>query len=131
MIDHFLDLPSQSDLDDLLERFGPHCSFAARAVLQDAEWDNSDPDNPVLVMPEIVMSNFGIWISLPELSEELRDWPGDACQIIADSSLNVPGAHIEDVAIWLNPNVTPEVLHAARIEPEPFGRDYPWRRPRP
>lgn len=126
MIDHLIRCASQEDADALVDQYGGSLAYQPRVVLQVAEWDTSDPDNPSLVTPEVVASGYHIWIALAALDETLRDLPGDACRLIADRSLCSPEATWQDVLLHHAADITTEVLDSARVDPVPAGADYPW-----
>lgn len=128
MIDHLIRCATAEDAGALIERFGASRAFETRAVLADAVWDMSDPDEPVLVSPEIAAEGFHVWIALDVLDEDLRGLPDAACRLVADRQLGVEGATFADVLLYHAPDIGPEVLASARIEPVPAGADYPFRR---
>lgn len=128
MIDHLIRCASQEDADALVEQYGASRAYQPRVILQDAVWDLTDPDNPVLVTPEVTASGYHVWIALDTLDEALRDLPDDACRLIGDRARCGPDATWEDVLLYHAADIGPGVLNTARIEPVPAGTDYPWRR---
>lgn len=128
--DHLIRCETQEEAEALVEQYGSHSAYQLRVILHDAAWDESDPENPVLVTPEVTASGHHVWIALDHLSEELRDLPDNSCRLIGDWSKNSPDAFIEDVIVYHAPDIPHEVLISARCDSEPAGRNYPWRRPR-
>lgn len=128
MIDHLIRCATQEDADALVEQYGASRAYQPRVILQDAVWDDGDPENPVLTTPEVTASGFHVWLALDGLDEGLRDLPGDACRLIGDRALCGPEATWQDVLLFHAEDITGEVLNTARVEPVPAGTDYPWRR---
>jgi len=128
VIDHLIRCGSAEEAQELEDRYGPSAAYQPRVILQDAVWDETDPENPVQTTPEIVASGWHVWIALDHLAEDLRDLPGDACRLIADRSLCLPEATFRDVLLYHAADIDEIVLATARIEPVPAGSDYPWRR---
>jgi hypothetical protein len=87
-----------------------------RVVLARAEWDDSDPENPVQLSPELTMPGYFLTISLPLLDEALRDLPGGACRLIGDSGTGV--------LVYTAPDLDTDLLATALIEPVPAGAVY-------
>jgi len=130
MIDHLVRCATQEDADALEAEYGSWCAFQTRVVLIDATWDNTDPENPVLVSPEVTASGYHVWIALDALSETLRDLPDNACRLIGDRSIIGPDITWHDVLLYHAPDISDEVLDTAMCDRVPFGSHYPWRRVR-
>lgn len=126
MIDHLIRCSTQAEADTLQEQFGDWCSHHLRIILQDAVWDNSDPENPVLVTPEVTAPGFHVWVSLDAIDESLRDLPNNACRWIADTALSGPDASLESVFVYHAVDITPKALATAKPSPIPAGRNYPF-----
>lgn len=62
-------------------------------------------------------------IGLPALDPALRDLPDHACRLIADRDAHAEG---RPFLLYVAPDLTPEVMAAARIEPMPAGSNYPF-----
>ncbi len=130
MIDHLIRCATPDDADVLEADYGSWCAFQTHVVLIDAVWDNSDPEDPVMLTPEVTASGYHVWIALDALSETLRDLPDNACRLIGDNSLSGPDATWHDVLLYHAPDISDEVLDTAMCDRVPFGSDYPWRRVR-
>lgn len=129
MIDHLIRCDTPEAADALVEQYGASLAYQPRVILQDAVWDETDPDNPVLVSPEVTASGYHVWIVLDALDEALRDLPDDACRLIGDRSKCGPEATWQDVLLHHAADIGDEVLDSARVDPVPAGSDYPWRVP--
>lgn len=128
MIDHLIRCATPEAAQELEDAYGPSAAFQPRVVLQDAVWDFSDPENPLLVTPEITASGYHVWVSLDHLDEALRDMPDDACRLIGDRSVRGPEITWRDVLLYHAPDIGEEVLGTAYSTPVPAGSDYPWKR---
>lgn len=128
MIDHLIRYETQEAADALVEQYGASRAYQPRVILQDAVWDETDPDNPVLVSPEVTASGHHVWVVLDALDEALRDLPDNACRLIGDRAACGPEATWQDVLLHHAADVTVEVLESARVDPVPAGADYPWRK---
>ncbi len=130
MIDHLIRCATQEDADALEAEYGPSRAYQPRVILIDAVWSYADPENPLLLTPEVTASGYHVWIALDALSETLRDLPDNACRLIGDNSLSGPDATWHDVLLYHAPDISDEVLDTAMCDRVPFGSDYPWRRVR-
>ncbi len=128
MIDHLIRCATQEDADALEAEYGPSRAYQPRVILIDAVWSYTDPENPLLLTPEVTASGYHVWIALDALDETLRDLPGDACRLIGDRALCGPRATWRDVLLHHAADITDEVLSTARVSPVLFGTDYPWQR---
>lgn len=128
MIDHLIRCATQEDADALEDQYGPSRAHQPRVILQDAVWDRTDPENPILLTPEVAASGYHVWIALKDLDTALRDMPGDACRLIGSRALCAPGATWHDVLLYHAPDISDEVLDTAKCDRVPFGTDYPWRK---
>ena len=127
IIDHLIRCATQEEADALMQSYGTSRAYQPRVILQDAEWDDSDPEAPVLVSPEVAAAGFHVWIALDALDESLRDLPDNACRVLADWDLYLSGASVPEWLIYTASDVGPSIISVARIDPEPAGRNYPWR----
>lgn len=85
-------------------------------IIADAVWDNTDPQNPVLVSPEQKLPGFWLAIALPELSSDLTGIPGGACRF---------AAHRETGAIvYQAADLNVALLASARVSPVFAGSQY-------
>ncbi len=130
MIDHLIRCATQEDADALEAEYGPSRAYQPRVILIDAVWSYADPENPLLLTPEVTASGYHVWIALDALSETPRDLPDNACRLIGDNSLSGPDATWHDVLLYHAPDISDEVLDTAMCDRVPFGSDYPWRRVR-
>lgn len=125
MIDHLIRCATQEDAETLVRQFGRSRAHTCRVILQDAEWDVSDdPENPVLVTPEIVAEGHHVWVALDALDESLRGLPENACRLIADRDAALAG---QPFLLHQAPDIPPETMATARIVPVPAGSGYPFR----
>lgn len=127
IIDHLIRCATQEEADALVQTYGTSRAYQPRVILQDAEWDDSDPEAPVLVTPEITAAGYHVWIALDALDESLRDLPDNACRLIADSALCGPTATFRDVLLYHAVDIGDDVLRSARLDPVSAGTNYPWR----
>lgn len=128
IIDHLIRCATQEDADTLVEQYGASRAYQPRVILADAVWDETDPDNPVLVSPEVTASGYHVWLALDALDEDLRDLPDNACRLIGDRAACGPEAWWQDALLYHAHDIPVEVLDTARVEPVPAGDNYPWRR---
>lgn len=129
MIDHLIRCDTPEAADALVEQYGASRAYQPRVILQDAVWDETDPENPVLVSPEVTASGYHVWIVLDALDETLRDLLDNACRLIGVRSKCGPDATWQDVLLHHASDIGVEVLDSARVDPVPAGTDYPWRVP--
>ena len=127
IIDHLIRCATQEAADALMRAYGTSRAYQPRVILQDAVWDDGDPEAPVLVVPEVTAAGHHVWIALGALDEGLRDLPGDDCRVIADCDLYCSGAAVSEWLVYTAPDVGPGIITTARLDPEPAGRNYPWR----
>lgn len=123
MIDHLIRCATPEDAEALIERFGPSRAMACRVVLTEAVHDMSDPMAPALVEPEQVATGHHVWIALDSLDEGLRDLPDAACRLIADREASQRG---EPFIRYAAPDIGPETLSTARVDPCVAGAVYPF-----
>ena len=71
----------------------------------------------------VPFSGWYVVIALPALSAALRDVPGNACRLIADREAAERG---ESFIRYVAPDMTPDVLGTAHIEPLFAGSGYPF-----
>lgn len=95
-----------------------------RVVLADAQWDMTDPQNPVLVSPEQLVPGWYCIIACDTLNEALRDLPDNACRLITDRDAAANG---QPFILYRAPDLTDETMAAVvRIEPTYLGSNYPF-----
>jgi hypothetical protein len=87
-----------------------------RVVLARAEWDDSDPENPVQISPPVHMPGYFVTVSLPAIDADLRDLPDNACRLIGDSTAGG--------LVYNAPDLDTDLLATAIIEPVPAGARY-------
>jgi len=87
-----------------------------RVVLARAEWDDSDPEDPVQLSPAVHMPGYFVTVSLADIDANLRDLPNHACRLIGDS---VAGGFV-----YTAPDLDEGLLESAIIEPVPAGASY-------
>lgn len=126
MIDHLIRYRTEEEANAAITFYGASISYRTDVILVDAEW--SDNKEPKLLEPEILASGYHVWITLHEISEELRTLPDDSCRLIADRSLITEDCTFEDVLLYHAEDITTDVLVAARISPVPAGTNYPFRK---
>lgn len=121
MIDHLIRCATVEDAEALIERFGTSRAIACRVVLAEAVYDTGDPEAPTLIEPEQVADGHHVWIALDDLDECLRDLPDGACRLIADREAAQRG---EPFMRYAAPDIGPETLSSARVEPVVAGATY-------
>lgn len=100
-----------------------------RYITQEAVWDFTDPDNPVLVTPEVIEDGFWLWISLtlPDESAQAAigyaQWSDEGKLIFAVCPDNMVLVMRRDgsllrVATW---HALGEFIFDYRVEPVPSG----------
>jgi hypothetical protein len=87
-----------------------------RVVLARAEWDVSDPDDPVETSPEETLPGYFVTVSLSALDQVLRDLPDHTCRLIGDSDTG-------DL-VYTASDLDTSLLTTALIEPVPAGAKY-------
>lgn len=87
-----------------------------RVVLARAVWDWSDPENPVETSPEVALPGYFMTVSLEEMSEDLLALPDYACRLVGDAATGQ--------ILYAAPDVDPDILAQAIIEPVPAGSAY-------
>lgn len=85
-------------------------------ITADAVWDNTDPQNPVLVSPEQTLPGFWLAIGLPELSQDLIALPGNALRFAANRETGQ--------IIYTAPDLNVALLASARVSPVFAGSQY-------
>lgn len=125
MIDHLVRCPTEQEAVALVRCFGAARAFRCRVVVEVGEWDMSDPENPVEISPEVLAAGQHVWVALESLSDELRDLPDGNCRLIADRAAALDGD--PGFMVYVAPDIGPDVLETAQIEPVPFGSGYPFR----
>lgn len=121
-----LGLASESDnfaANIILNVGGPN-DESVRVILQDAVWDHSDPENPVLTTPEVLAPGWYCVACEPLVNVTLRDLPDNACRLIADRKSAVAGD--PNFIVYTAPDLDPDMFATARVEPLPLGGRYPF-----
>lgn len=123
MFDHLIKCASDAERQALLEQYGVSRAAPVSVITADAVWDTTDPEEPVLVTPEVTLEGYWLAVALPEVSNELKALPDGACRLIADREAAKRG---EDFLIWVSPVIDPEILTTARVSPVIAGSRYPF-----
>jgi len=90
-------------------------------VLADAVYDNTDPQNPVLVTAQVNSPNFWLLLMVPERDMGLYDLPGGMHE--TDRSLaDIPG----EIFLLRTRLTLAEMNSIVRLEPVPAGSNYPF-----
>lgn len=71
----------------------------------------------------VSFSGWYIVLALPAVNAALRDAAGDACRLIADRDAADRG---ESFVVYTAPDLTPDILGSAHIEPLFAGSGYPF-----
>lgn len=87
-----------------------------RVILRRAVWDDADRTSIKLISPEVVIPGYFVTVTLPEINDELKKLPDNACRLIGVASTG-------DVVYWA-PDMNMELIASAIIEPVPFGSTY-------
>jgi len=128
MIDHLIRCATQADADALAAQYGPSRAYQPKVILQDAVWDTTDPDNPVMTTPAVLAEGYHVWLALDALEPALRDLPDDNCRLIADRNAALAGVRVETFMLFHAADITDQLMQVARIEPVPAGSGYPFRK---
>jgi hypothetical protein len=94
-----------------------HVIAPQKVVLARATYAASG-DTIVETSPEVVVSGYFLTVSLPAISPELRDMPGNACRIIGDRATGA--------VVYAAPDLDPGMMSTAIIEPAPAGARYAY-----
>ena len=97
-----------------------------------AEWDHSDPENPVLTQPEVIKPGFFLWLSDNSISDISRwdDMPqryhdlGDIVQLVTDRDMWSRTPNNPNYMVYINPN---QDLQDCQPSPILAGVNYPFR----
>lgn len=123
MIDHILKFDSEVAAKSALADYviedtwdGSRTIPDLKIITQEAAWDHSDPENPVLVSPEQTLPGFWIAVALLELATALRDLPDNACRFIANRDTGG--------FIYTAPDINAGLLATARVAPVFAGSGY-------
>jgi len=95
-------------------------------ITSEAIWDNTDPQNPVLVSPQAVMPGWWINIRLSGVSTALRDLPGEICRLIADADAANAGQTFDQFVRYVSPSVDVVAIQSYRVAPVFAGSRYPF-----
>jgi len=150
MIDHLLTFANETAAHALLDPLGfgsddnwdrSRVDPGVKLITADAVWDNSDPENPVLVTPQEVVSGFHVTIALPDASTVLDGLPGPVLRVAenrgkanknakfheyAEPTANMPEGIAADTAVeHVNRNAGKVDNMNFRISPRFLGSDYP------
>lgn len=125
MIDHLMRCATPEAAKALIKQYGAARAFGCRVILTPAEWDMTDPENPVEVQPEVLAEGHFVWIALTEISPSLAEALDNACRLIADRAAAL--AQSPDFILYTAPDLEPGLIETATIEPVPAGAGYPFR----
>lgn len=96
-----------------------------RVGTQRAEWDFSDPENPVQTQSEVLIPGWFCIAASESLAEAVRDLPGNVCRLITDREAAVDGD--SDFILYRAPDLTDETMSAVKfVEPTFVGSQYPF-----
>lgn len=125
MLDHVLMFVNEDAAHDALAAYGqrtaegwqwaahviaPQKAVTARAVVEFVDGVLE------VTTPEQTIPGFFLTVSLPELSEALRDLPDNACRLI--------GRRADGAIIYTAPDFNPVMLTSVILEPVPAGSRY-------
>lgn len=109
-------------------------AMPVRAILQEAEWDFSDPENPKEVQPEILVPGFFVVVVQAEVNEALKAMP--ECRSITCREKAGPGKEWHEYGEYLAPDFNEGLLERdkdnrvakvkVKISPVFAGADYPF-----
>lgn len=106
-----LGLVSEGDLN------GSRCMWV-ELVVQRATYD--EEGNPL--EPRLVMPGFAVWVTSPDIDEDLWALPGNIARLQADREGHAAGA-----PDWLiRTRVDPGLMATIAVEPSYMGADYPF-----
>lgn len=91
-------------------------------VIQEAVWDNTDPEAPVLVSPRQVIPGVAVWISAGSVDDTLWDLPDGVARLQADREKHTAG----DPDWLIRHRVEPSVMATVSVVPSFAGTDYPF-----
>jgi hypothetical protein len=135
MIDHVLAFENEASARSALPQFcsqdqegawswdQSRCIPNIKIITAEAVYEGEGMERE-LVSPEEVLPGFWIAIALPELSEELRDLPDNACRLITNRSKGHLG--FAEFCVWASPTLDLEAIQAFRVAPVFAGSNYPF-----
>lgn len=92
---------------------------------QRAEWDFSDPENPVQIQAEVLIPGWYCIVADTLVNESVRDLPDNACRLITNREAAIAGD--PDFILYTAPDLTPETMTSvAFVEPTFAGSQYPF-----
>ena len=156
LIDHLLTFPNENAAFGVLQSLGytskdeddnivwdrSRVDPGVKLITADAVWDNSDPENPILVSPQETIAGFHITISLPEADDVLEALPQKFLRVLenrgiatkskkfheyAEDFKSLPeGIASDTLAEHVNRGVGGQIDNLNfRISPRFLGSDYP------
>lgn len=90
-------------------------------ITAEAVWDNSDPQNPVLVSPEVTVSGWYIAIALDHVDAGLQGLPNNALRFVSDRDRGGTGPQC---VVYLAPDIEPSILMGSRVSSVFAGSNY-------
>lgn len=128
MKDHIMRFVSEQDAKVAMPQFVFDGEWDASRVIApiqivtaEAEIDDTDPENVIVLVPRETLPGYWLAIALPEVSPDLRGLGGEACRLIADRDLAAAG---QPFFVYVAPSVDAGLLATARIEPVFAGNAY-------
>lgn len=125
MFDHVCAFSSEDAAKAALPGYNPNGGwnysigiFGQTVTTSPAVWDRTDPEHPVLVTPAQTLPGFWLTITLPALSEEIKNLPNNACRFVFD--------YDAQSFAYTAPDLNAALLQTAKIEPVFAGRTYPF-----
>ena len=91
-------------------------------VAQQAVWDDTDPENPVLVTPRVVLPGQAVWVCSNEPNDALWDLPDGVARLEADRDAHAAG----DPSWLLRARSSAELIASISVEPSYAGANYPF-----
>lgn len=96
-----------------------------KIITADAVYDNTDPENPVLVTPETILP--GWWIAVSDkdgLVASVRDIANNACRVVLDRDKAAIESDRSKLILYISAVADPSVLSSAKINPVFAGAPY-------
>jgi hypothetical protein len=110
-----------ADEEDVLSLDGSKAMWV-ELVVQQAVYDNTDPENPVLVTPRSVLPGLAVWACSPTPNDDLWNLPNGVARLEADRD-----AHAAGSPSWLlRARSSPELIASIAVEPSYAGTGYPF-----
>jgi hypothetical protein len=112
---------ARADEEDVLSLNGA-VSMWVELVVQQAVYDNTDPESPVLVTPRSVLPGLAVWACSPAPNDALWNLPNGVARLEADRDVHAAG----EPGWLLRARSSAELIASIAVEPSYAGANYPF-----